>query len=778
MKRGVTISFAILFTLSAQCQVPTLEWARKFGSQGFDVCDKILLDNAGNTITVGSFIGTVDFDPGLGVFNVTSNGENDIFILKLDPAGSLIWVKSIGGIQYDAFTTATIDNTGNIYIAGYFYPGTMDFDPGPGVFSMASDNQSNSNFLLKLDANGIFIWAKKFDNIAIVSMKTDPAGNLYAVGGFLKTADFDPGPGIYNLTEYVYTPVSSGSNYYDGFILKLDGAANFNWVRQIKGASTEVISKLELDMTGNIYVSGNIILTTDLDPGPGEYIITPIYWGQFILKLSPAGEFIWADYFPVSRTRSTLTNSSPNGLTSVKVDNAGNIYVAGMVELPIDVDPGPGITIISSASGKQDLVILKLSPAGELIWVKQLGGSPRIYGRITIDHAGNIYALGIFENTCDFDPGPNSFNLTANLRHDVFILRLDNNGNFNWAFSIKLYVPFFGQADILVDQANNIYTVGGFDGNVDFNPGPDTFNLIANNTDGFIQKLSQCHSVTYSNNNIDTTVCSPYTLNNQTYFRSGTYIQTYKNAAGCDSIFTIHLTVNPKPEPNLGPDRNICFGNPITFEPGIYNTYLWQDMSTSPTFTTNTQGTYWVTVTNGDNCSVSDTVILKNVVQPPANFLKPTDSICTNNTLTLKSLKKYPSYNWSTGSTGDTIRVRSAGIYWLEVIDNNGCSNIDTIEVAPKECPRGVNIPTAFTPNNDGKNDIFKALIYEDVKSFKLQVFDRWGQLVFETSEPSQGWDGSFKGIALTSSVFVWICRFQIEGQEPELKKGTVLLIK
>ena len=127
---------------------------------------------------------------------------------------------------------------------------------------------------------------------------------------------------------------------------------------------------------------------------------------------------------------------------------------------------------------------------------------------------------------------------------------------------------------------------------------------------------------------------------------------------------------------------------------------------------------------------------------------------------------------------GRDIQVRSSGAYWLKVTDNNGCSSTETIVVSTKECPKGVNIPTAFTPNNDGKNDVFKALIYQDVKSFKLQVFDRWGQLVFQTSDPSNGWHGSYKGAVLTSSVFVWQCRFQPEGQKPEFQKGTLTLIK
>ena len=413
---------------------------------------------------------------------------------------------------------------------------------------------------------------------------------------------------------------------------------------------------------------------------------------------------------------------------------------------------------------------------GEFVWVKQLDFG----ARMKMDYAGNIYVIGNFTNTVDADPGPGIFNLTAsNGFRNICILKLDNNGDFNWGISMEpKQLNYFNATDWLIDSANNIYIAGIFDVTMDFDPGPGTYNLTPDRSDGFVLKLRQCPDITYASKNIDTIVCSPYTLNNQTYFRSGTYVQSFKNAAGCDSMLTINLTINPQPEALLGPDRYICDGLPITFDPGTYTSYLWQDMSSNPTFTTNIPGMYWVTVSGGSNCSVSDTVILKGIVPSPTGFVKTKDSICPNGTLILQPLKKFVAYNWSTGSTDDHIRTKITGLYWLEVTDNHGCSATDTIMVANKDCPRGVNIPTAFTPNNDGKNDIFKALVYEDVKSFKLQVFDRWGRLIFETSDPSRGWDGRNKGIPLTSSVFIWQCQYQIEGQETEFQKGTLTLIK
>jgi len=779
MKRSVAISLSVLLCLYAIAQTPTFEWAKKLGASGRDDCNKILLDNSGNTITTGSFEGTVDFDPGPGVFNLTANtdGQLDIFIVKLDPGGNMIWAKSFGGDGSVTPSTATQDKGGNIYIAGTFTK-TADFDPGPGVYTMSTsaNGVSQNFFILKLDANGDFIWAKQFPlRIAsITSMAIDEVGNIYSCGSFRGTGDFDPGPEIYNLTEIGFDGTYSATD--DGFILKLDLNGNFTWVKQIGGALSQYAQSINLDMAGNVYVTGRFYSAIDFDPGPAEWIITAGVFGfdTFILKLTASGEFVWVKDFAENSTSSVY-------IQDIFLDNMGNIYAGGYFSLEIDIDPGPGVNIISAPSGRKSMFILKLTPLGEFDWVKQFDGAE--ITTLMMDHAENIYALGYFDNTCDFDPGPGSYNLTSSgIYGSFYILKLDNNGNFDWAMSvIDRNSREIGVSNMAVDQVNNIYIAGKFNALTDFDPGPGTYNLSpSGNSDGFILKLGQCPdiNITYSANNIDTVTCSPYTLNSQTYFRTGTYVQSFKNSAGCDSILTIDLTINEKPAPDLGQDRNICFGLPITFDPGTYNTYLWQDMSSSPTFTTSTPGTYWVIVTNADNCSVSDTVILKDIVQPPSNFLKPTDSICTNRTLTLGPLKKYPAYNWSTGSSEDHITIKSTGLYWLEVTDNNGCSATDTMMVSNKECPKGINIPTAFTPNNDGKNDIFKALVFEDLKSFKLQVFDRWGNLVFETADPSRGWNGIYKGITLESSVFIWQCQYQVIGQEPEFQKGTLALIR
>src|SRR5690606_26678071 len=108
---------------------------------------------------------TVDFDPGNGVFNLTSADFEDIFISKLDANGNFVWAKRIGGTGSDFGYAISIDNNGNIYTTGAFM-GTADFDPGTGSYTMSSSGFFDA-FILKLDANGNFVWAKQFSGISI-----------------------------------------------------------------------------------------------------------------------------------------------------------------------------------------------------------------------------------------------------------------------------------------------------------------------------------------------------------------------------------------------------------------------------------------------------------------------------------------------------------------------------------------------------------------------------------------------------------------------------------
>ncbi|MBI3236089.1 MAG: hypothetical protein HYZ42_18975, partial [Bacteroidetes bacterium] len=253
----------ILFLTSVRAQ--NLAWAKQFAGVTASRGEDIVVDAAGNVYTTGALFGTVDFDPGPGVFNLTQSSGSGAYISKLDANGNFLWAKQFESWNIVSYSIA-LDATGNVYTTGFFQQ-IADFDPGPGVYNLTSGSLGSDVFVCKLDNNGMFVWAKQFggtNNIYLgaFDLVIDGAGNAITTGNFSGTADFDPGPGIFNLT-------SAGSD--DCFISKLDPNGNFVWAKKISGNSFEEGRGITVDATGNIYSTGFFQGTADFDPGPATY---------------------------------------------------------------------------------------------------------------------------------------------------------------------------------------------------------------------------------------------------------------------------------------------------------------------------------------------------------------------------------------------------------------------------------------------------------------------------------------------------------------------------
>jgi len=339
-----------------------------------------------------------------------------------------------------------------------------------------------------------------------------------------------------------------------------------------------------------------------------------------------------------------------------------------------------------------------------------------------------------------------------------------------------------------------------------------TINLIVNNKSYQVFNVNLCEGSTYWGHSIDGTYIdtlvnangcdSIRTLNlfiyptqqttthvsiceGESYFAGGTnrtssdiYSDAYINYLGCDSIIITNLTVLPAPVPNLGSDRNLCKGSSILLIPGQFNSYQWQDHSILPTFSVADTGIYWIKVTDASQCTGIDSIRITNLLPAPANFLPENDSICQYEKLQLLPAGDYRSFVWSTGSTQPFVLVDHPGNYILEVQDYFGCYGKDTISVYAKTCHTGVFIPTAFTPNGDQLNDTFKATLNGELVFFQLQVYNRWGELVFMSNDPHKAWNGKVNGKDTDTAVFVWRCRYQLKGDKLTDQKGTVTLIR
>ncbi|HET6990538.1 MAG TPA: T9SS type A sorting domain-containing protein, partial [Bacteroidia bacterium] len=158
--------------------------------------------------TTGPFYGPADFDPGPGTVMITPTFSTGIFILKLDASGNFVWVKDLEGGGNNKSYSITLDPSANIYAAGYF-ESTMDFDPGPGTFTLPLVGFDDA-FIFKLDSAGNFIWAGEIagpESDYAYSVVIDGSDNLYLTGGYSNTTDFDPGAGVDSITSTGYNDI-------------------------------------------------------------------------------------------------------------------------------------------------------------------------------------------------------------------------------------------------------------------------------------------------------------------------------------------------------------------------------------------------------------------------------------------------------------------------------------------------------------------------------------------------------------------------------------------
>ncbi|MEM9022513.1 MAG: hypothetical protein AAGB22_02135, partial [Bacteroidota bacterium] len=388
-------------TLSLMGQALHFERVDQMGSQQFAIFDRsnsLTTDADGNVFITGYFQSTADFDPGPASATLTSiNGQSDAFVAKYDSVGTFQWVAHLAGINVEIGEAIAVDDSGNVFIGGRFGD-TTDFDPGPGVMNLVPVAASDA-FVLKLTSNGQFVWVRQLRGSNALDMVTDTNGNIYTVGNFSGTIDFDPGPALDQAT-------SNGST--DFYIWKLSPAGNLVWGHSFGWVSSDRVQAVDIDDAGNLYMTGFFAATVDFDPGFGVFNLTASS-GCYVLKLTAGGAFVWA--------RTVQDNGAGGASTSegfgVAADALGNVYITGNFNFSVDFDPGPGVAL-ETVSTYADLFVFKLDSLGNFCWVYTIGGNDYDVGlALDVDPKHNVYVAGTYANVVDFDNGPNSTILTS-----------------------------------------------------------------------------------------------------------------------------------------------------------------------------------------------------------------------------------------------------------------------------------------------------------------------------------------------------------------------------
>ena len=698
-----------ILSISLNAQL-NFAWAKKQGGTGIDMGRSITIDVNQNVISTGMFTGTADFDPGPGVFTLTAGTLEDSYITKFDSLGNFLWAKKFGIINYLHCYDVTTDALGNVFTTGLFYNGSpVDFDPGPGTYTLASQG-TYATFVSKLDASGNFIWAKMIGGPFGCTSKgnsiaCDAAGNVVVAGtSDGGTVDYDPGAGVYN----VY------SSNWDPFVCKLDMNGNFVWANVYLGAGYNHGVGVSIDPSGDIITTGDFGGTVDFDLGTATFNLTApsTYNDIFICKVTSAGNFVWAkNYGDVNDDEGY----------SVINDALGNVYATGWFNGVVDFDAGTATYTLNTGAFVANAYILKLDPAGNFLWVKQIGNTTNgeLGHTVVVDGANNVYSSGTFGGTVDFDPGPSTFTLNS-IGSNAYVIKLDTSGNFVWAHKTPIFIKSswaFNGRSIGVDRSTrrNVCTGGYFTGTADLDLGPTVFNLISTGAEDIvIAKYCQipdkpsiisgpavsCMSV----NNFSVLpvfgavsyswalpagLTGTSTTNSITTsgYGAGTISVTAINSCGGSFIRTFSVIVTPTLNVTVN-SASICVSGTVNLIANGAGTYTWStgantySISVSPTVTT----IYTVTG-SGLGCvdDVKTTTVMVSPIAPTVSVNTPT--ICFGQTATLTA-SGASTYSWNTSSTASSFTVSPVGSTAYTITGYNGyCKDVKTTAVYVNPLP-------------------------------------------------------------------------------------------
>ena len=456
--------------------------ALRLSGLGADAHLRVAADPVGNTYVVGSFSGTVDFDPSAATaVNLTSHGGTDIFVAKYGFGGRLVWARSAGGVGDDSAADVAFDGAGNVYVGGTFN-GTADFNPG-AVTANLTAAVGGSAVVWKLDFNGNLFLARSVAGpgaSAASSIAVDPIGNVFLSGQYTGTADFDPSAAAANLTAA--TPTGSA------FAWRLEANGRYGWARSFDSTGSVEATAIAVDGAGNVYAAGRFTGVTDFDPSASKYNLNGgSIWTPFATKLGFTGNFLWAK----AAVATSAPSAAPNGVTGLAVDSVGNVYLAGNFAGTVDFDPNAGMASQSSLSNSVDGFAWKLDFAGKYVWATRFGGTAdEAVTDLGLDKAGNTFVAGTFTGTGDFDPGTSVATLVSGSgAADAFLLRLNASGGLTYARAFGGGMSTTRVTGVWADGAGNVYLAGGFSGVADFEPSATIASLDGGTGSGFVAKL-------------------------------------------------------------------------------------------------------------------------------------------------------------------------------------------------------------------------------------------------------------------------------------------------
>ena len=362
-------------------------------------------------------------------------GGLDLFLVKYNSSGDRQWSRQLGTSDNDsAFATAT-DSSGNVFAAGYT-GGGLDGQTHIGSFDI---------FLVKYDTNGNRLWSVLHgsDNVTakdvIFGMETDTEGNAYLAG---------------YTDAYLDNNTSAGGD--DLILIKYNSSGTRQWTVQYGTSAADYARGVSLDSSGNIYLAGYTSGGLGSNSNSGSEDL-------FLIKYNSSGSRQWTQQ---------LGSYSNDVAFDVATDSSGNTYITGYTGGPLDGNTN---------AGELDLILVKYDSSGNKSWTKQLGTSTSDYARgVSVDADGNVCVSGYTTAALDGQIHYGS--------DDLFLVKYDSSGNKSW--TRQLGTSTLDRAvDVIHDTSGNAYVAGSTLGDLDYqrSQGGDDLFLVKFNSDGVKQ---------------------------------------------------------------------------------------------------------------------------------------------------------------------------------------------------------------------------------------------------------------------------------------------------
>ena len=448
--------------------------------------------------------------------------KGKFFIARLGQNKQVKWVKAIDSYGVDHEGDMYVDNYDNIYLCGTFY-WTVDFDPGPGVFNLTNESGGTKGFVVKFDKDGNFVFAVKLGE----GSRESRALKIYA----------DKNQNIlvlgYFHGQIDFNPGGTGGNVTsrgeaDIYLLSLTKNGSFQWINTIGNGEYDYGYDIKTDDQNNIYITGNYFYDTDFDPGPNEYVLKGYGSSDgFIAKYSENGQLLWA--------KSQGCGGYDYG-QALALDADNNVYVGGLFSSNCNFDT-EGLSPYFTNRGCVDLFLIKYTENGDVLWARTIGGVKNDnLTAMVVDAAQNIVFIGNTNTIALFETTTNDLIIQSHEK-SLLLAKYNPQGNKIWTANIGATGNNFSRS-ITLDKSGYLYVAGNYAGQADLNPEPGVQQgPKAAVMDLFLAKLNHCNE---EHTEEEVSSAFPYkTASNRILTESGVYVDTIITISGCRRFTTI-----------------------------------------------------------------------------------------------------------------------------------------------------------------------------------------------------------------------------------------------